>query len=135
MLILHFLGLTMGLGTSFAHAFLSPLVAKMAKEEGIKFRLQLMALSKMGYIGIALLILSGGYLITPHLSTLSDNPMLILKLILVLVLVVLLVLIGRGAKKALKGDAENNLRKIEPLGKLTLLVGIMIVVLAVFVFH
>jgi len=38
MLILHFVGLTMGLGTGFAHAFLGMATAKMSPEEVVKFR-------------------------------------------------------------------------------------------------
>lgn len=134
-LILHFIGLTMGLGTSFAHAFLDRIISKMDKEEAIKFRLQAMTLSRMGYIGIILLVVSGAYLILPYWSTLPSNPLLILKLVLVLVLVILILLIGRGAKEAFKGNAEKNLKKIEPMGKLTLLIGIVIVALAVFIFR
>src|SRR5690606_1410217 len=134
-LILHFIGLTMGLGTSFAHASLDRIISKMDKEEAIKFRLQAMTLSRMGYIGIALLIISGVYLILPYWSTLPSNPLLILKLVLVLILVILIMLIGRGAKEAFKGNAEKNLKKIEPMGKLTLLIGITIVALAVFIFR
>ena len=63
MLILHFIGLTMGLGTSFAHAFLGIATAKMSAEEIIKFRLHTMVLSKMGNIGIILLVISGLYLL------------------------------------------------------------------------
>lgn len=135
MLILHFIGLTMGLGTSFAHAFLSPSISKMEKTESIKFRLQVMALSRMGNIGLVLLVGSGAYLIVPFWPTLPDNPLLMLKLVLVLILAVLISLIGRGVRQAIKGDAETNLKKIEPLGKLTFLIGIAIVALAVSVFH
>ena len=135
MLILHFIGLTMGLGTSFAHAFLGQVVAKLDREEAVKFRLQAMVLSRMGYVGIALLIGSGAYLIIPYWSTLPANPYLILKLVLVAILAVLILLIGRGTRMARKGDAEHNLKKIEPMGKLTLLIGIAIVILAVFIFH
>ena len=60
---------------------------------------------------------------------------LIVKLILVFILAILILLIGRGTKKAYKGNAEGNLKKIEPLGKLTLIIGITIVILAVNIFH
>ncbi|WP_157373368.1 CopD family protein [Algoriphagus terrigena] len=135
MLILHFIGLTMGLGTSFAHGFLSQAVSKMEPAEAVKFRLHSMVLSRMGHIGLALLVVSGVYLIIPFWQTLPSNPLLMLKLALVFVLAVLIFLIGRGTRQAIQGDAERHLKKIEPLGKLTLLVGIAIVTLAVYVFH
>jgi len=102
MLILHFIGLVMGLGTSFAHAFLDQVTSKMGVDEATKFRLQVMVLSKMGHIGITLLLISGIYLIIPYWSTLPHHPWLIVKLVLVAILIVLIFLITRGVKKQIK---------------------------------
>jgi putative copper export protein len=135
MLIIHFIGLSMGLGTSFAHAFLNGLISKMEKEQATKFRLQLMVLSKMGYTGLVLLIISGSYLIMPFWPSLPSNPLLIIKLALVVLLACLLFLINRGYQKALISEPEKNLKKIEPFGKLTLLVSVAIVIIAVSIFH
>ena len=135
MLILHFIGLTMGLGTSFAHAFLGMATSKMSPEEATKFRLHSLVLSRMGHVGIGLLILSGLYLITPYWKILPSMPLLILKLILVIVLAVIITLISLSAKKAMKGDAEVQLKKMAQLGKMTLIIGLTIVVLAVYIFH
>jgi uncharacterized membrane protein len=135
MLILHFLGLTMGLGTGFAHAFLGAATSKMSPEEAIKFRLNSLVLSRMGHIGIGLLLISGFYMITPYWKVLSSFPLLIVKLSLVAVLIVLIALLGIATRKAKNGDAINQLKKMELLGKLTLLVGVAIVIVAVNVFH
>lgn len=135
MLILHFIGLTMGLGTSFAHAFLGIATSKMTTDEATKFRLHSLALSRMGHIGIALLIISGLYLFTPYWAILPSSPLLILKLILVLILVVLIILINLLSKKARKSDPETQLKKMEQLGKMTLMIGLIIVILAVYIFH
>ena len=135
MLILHFIGLTMGLGTSFAHAFLGIATSNMSNDESTKFRMHSLVLSRMGHIGMALLIISGLYLITPYWSILPSSPLLILKLILVLILVTLIVLISFSTKRANKGDAETELKKMEQFGKLTLIIGLTIVALAVYIFH
>jgi uncharacterized membrane protein len=135
MLIVHFLGLVMGLGTSFAHAFLGAATAKMNEEDATKFRLNAMGLSKMGHIGIFLLLVSGIYLIIPYWPSIGENPLLIIKLVLVAFLIVLITLISRGTQKAYQRNAEQQLKKIEPLGKLTLLVGLAILIVAVNVFH
>ena len=135
MLILHFIGVTMGLGTSFAHAFLGIATSKMSTDEATKFRLHSLVLSRMGHIGIALLIISGLYLITPFWAILPSSPLLILKLVLVVVLVVLITLINLSTKKAKKRDAEGQLKKMEQLGKMTLIFGLIIVILAVYIFH
>lgn len=135
MLILHFLGLAMGIGTSFAHAFLSVPASKMEKDDAVRFRMNVMVLSLMGHIGLGLLLISGIYLIIPYWPSLPEHPLLIAKLVLVLMLIILLSLISRGVKRAKQGNAEEHLKKIEPLGKLTLFISLAIVILAVFVFH
>jgi uncharacterized membrane protein len=89
----------------------------------------------MGHIGIGLLIVSGLYLITPYWSVLPSSPLLIVKLTLVIVLVILLILISSYAKKAKQGDAAGQLKKMEQLGKMTFVTGLVIVVLAVYIFH
>ena len=135
MLILHFIGLTMGLGTGLAHAFLGIITPKMSADEATKFRLHSLVLSKMGNIGITLLLISGIYLVIPYWDLLPSLPLLILKLILVIILVVLIVLINLFSKKAMKGDAERQLKKMERLGKMTLIIGLGIIILAVNIFH
>lgn len=135
MLILHFIGLAMGLGTSFAHMFLGIAASKMDAAEAGRFRLQTLVLGMMGHIGLGLLIVSGIVLMTPYWSLLPSSPLLIAKLVLVLVLGALVGMIGARGKKALRGDTETHLRAIAPLGKAALLTAIVIVVLAVYVFH
>ena len=135
MLVIHFTGLAMGLGTSLAHMFLGIASSKMEPEDAVKFRLQTFALAKMGHLGLFLLVLSGFYLMSPYWYMLSSTPLLIAKLILVLILGGLIGVLSSMAKKAKQGDAALYLKKMEPIGKTTLLIGITIVILAVLVFH
>lgn len=135
MLIFHFIGLAMGLGTGFGHAFLGAAAAKMQPEEATKFRLQTLVLSTMGNIGIVLLLISGFYLITPYWKFLADMPLLIAKLSLVFLLICIIFLINIYGSKAKKGNAEFYFKKMEVLGKMTLLLALAIVVLGVSVFH
>jgi len=125
----------MGLGTSFAFMFLGIAASKMEKTESEKFRLNSFAISRMGHIGLTLLIISGGYLMTPYWSSLSSSPLLIAKLVLVLLLAALIGIISSKAKKAKKGDAEIHFKKMEPLGKIAMITALTIVVLAVYAFH
>ena len=134
MLIIHFIGLAMGLGTSFGFMFLGIAASKMENEKARSFTINSLALSKMGYIGITLLIITGFYLITPYWSILADFPFLIVKLGLVLVLVVLIILLGTAAKKAKQGDFEGQIKKIQMLGRFSLLTAVTIVVMAVLTF-
>lgn len=135
MLIIHFLGIAMGLGTSFAFMFLGITSSKMEPEEAKKFQLNTLALARMGHIGLVLLLVSGGYLITPYLDSLMDRPLFIAKLVLFLVLGALIGIISSLGKKAKLGDADTHLAKIPTLGRIALLTGLAIVILAVYVFH
>jgi len=135
MLIVHFIGLAMGLGTSLAHLFLGIASSKLSLDEALKFRLHSMALSKMGHIGLVLLILSGGYLMTPYWESLHLMPFMIAKLILVVVLTGMILYIGKVSRLARSGEAEKQFKKIEPVGKLTLLTTLAIVIFAVLTFH
>ena len=134
MLIVHFLGLAMGVGTSFGFMFLGIAGSKMEKEEGKKFALNSFAMSTMGHIGLVMLIVSGLYLITPFWGSLASMPLLIAKLALVLTLTVAVSFATVYSKRAKKGDTESNLKKVAALGRVTLISGITIVVLAVLIF-
>ena len=130
-LIIHFIGLAMGLGTSFGYMFLGIASSKMEKGEAIKFLLNSFALSRMGQTGLALLVVSGIYLIIPYLENLADSPLLITKLILVIILGAIIGVMGSTAKKAKQGNAEIHLKKIKTMGRISLLTTLTIVVLAV----
>lgn len=135
MLIIHFIGLTMGLGTSFAHAFFGKALSKMDRTEAKKFEHQIKALSQMGLGGTLLLLISGIYLIIPFWGAILLLPLLIFKLVLFLILVILILLINIGAKKDLKNDTEENAKRIGIMGKLALLIGVAIIIVAVSIFH
>lgn len=135
MLIIHFIGIAMGLGTSFAFMFLGIAASKMEKEEAKKFQVNSFAISTMGHVGLVLLLVSGGYLMTPYWSSLTEMPLLMAKLTLYLVLGALIGIISSKAKKAKLDDTEKHLLAIKPLGQIAMLVGLTIVCLAVYIFH
>lgn len=134
MLVIHFLGLAMGVGTSFAFLFLGVAGSKLGQEERLKFALNTFSLGRMGHIGLTMLIISGFYLMTPFWGVLSSQPLLIAKLVLVLTLVVCISIITVATSRAKKGDL-SGLKRIVFLGRVALLTGICIVVLAVLVFR
>jgi uncharacterized membrane protein len=135
MLFLHFIGLTMGIGTSFSYMFLGMASSKMEAKEGLKFTLNTLALSKMGYIGLSLLVISGFYLITPFWSVLAASPFLIIKLSLVLLLFVWVGIIGNLAARAKKGNPEIYLKKIQLFSRLSLMTSLAIVIFAILTFR
>ena len=135
MLIVHFIGLTMALGTGFANLFLSIAASKLEPAERGKFMSNTMILMRMGHTGLGLLLLSGFYLITPFWKTLGEMPTLIAKLCCVGVLVILVSVITVIARKAQQQGNPAMLMKLKPFGMLNFFLGITIVVLAVLSFH
>jgi uncharacterized membrane protein len=135
MLIVHFIGIAMGVGTSLAFMFLGIASSKLSKEEATKITLHNFALSKMGQIGLVLLLVSGGYLMTPYWGSLGANALLVIKLTLFVVLGAVIGMVGAKAKKAKLGDTDKHLNSIKTLGSFAMLLGLTIIVLAVLVFH
>jgi uncharacterized membrane protein len=134
-LISHFIGLAMGLGTAFAHAFLGFAASKLSSEEASNLRNNSKILSRMGSIGLILLIVSGVYLLIPYWPAISFMPWLIVKLILVVILVILIALLHIISAKTTFQNAEIQIRKTEILGKISLICTLIIVVAAVLAFH
>ncbi|MCB0775613.1 MAG: hypothetical protein KDB99_04725 [Chitinophagaceae bacterium] len=135
MLIIHFIGLAMGLGTSIGFIFLGAAASKMEKADQQKFMVNSFALSNMGKTGLVLLVLSGGYLMTPYWSSLTSMPLLMIKLGLVLLLIVLIIILTSLMSKVKKGEAEKYAPKIPIVGRISLLTVLAIVILAVYNFH
>jgi hypothetical protein len=135
MLIIHFIGLAMALGTGFANLFLGMVASKLEPAERGSFMSKTLILGRMGQIGLGLLLLSGFYLATPYWQVLGEMPTLIIKLILVALLLILVSIILLIVSKAKKQGNPALLAKIKPLGILNFLLGITIVIFAVLTFH
>ena len=135
MLIIHFIGLAMGLGTSLGFLFLGMATSKMEKEEAQKFMINASVLSKMGNYGLVILIITGGYLMTPYWKALGNMPLLIVKLVLVLGLGAILGIMSSKIRKARKGDASTQIKSLPILSKIGLIITLAIVILAVLTFH
>ncbi len=138
LLIIHFLGLALGVGTSFAMLRLGIATKALAPAERAGFMKHAMSLSKNGSLGLLLLILSGlGLLFTRGVSTVfaSGGPAFHVKLTLVVLLSGLFgysqVLIKRIREKQDAAAAS----KMPKLGQVMLLVGVGIIVSAVLAFH
>jgi hypothetical protein len=134
-LIIHLIGLTMAVGTGFANLFLGVAASKLAPAERGSFMAKTMILVRMGQTGLALLILSGLYLIQPFMGAISNMPTLIAKLSLVALLIIMVIVISLLVRKAKKQNDPSILLKLRPLGILNFLIGITIMVLAVLTFH
>ena len=135
-LILHFIGLAMGVGTSFVMMVIGKIASKMVPEERMKFAMNILVLRRLGQTGLALLIVTGLYLMTPFWKALEHMPFMMAKLALVAILVIVVTMIDINSSKVVKGiDPGVNMKKNSKLGPLGLLLGLTIIIMAVLSFH
>lgn len=135
MLIVHVLGVALGVGTSFAFLFMGLSLKNKSKEDADRLLMNLLPLNLMGKIGLTLLIISGGYLMTPYWQIMTNMPYLLAKLGLVVVLTVCIGIMEVYTKKAKQNNGGVYLNKLSGMGRIVLPVGILIVILAVLTFH
>lgn len=133
MLILHFIGLAMGVGTGFAMMFLGIAASKMEQTEAQKFMQKTMVLSNMGKIGLVILIASGFGVMGDRWAAFTDNIYFWIKMGCVALLAILIGLMDVQMRKVRKGDAKA-MQRIGAMGRVTLPVGIIIVIMAVLTF-
>jgi uncharacterized membrane protein len=137
LLFLHFIGLALGVGTSFAIARLGAASADMPPEERKKFMLRAGILSKNGSAGLGLLILSGvGMFVLrgPKEMLAFGGGALHLKLTLVVILCGVFGYLQTVQKKVRQAEGGPLMAKLPKLGGIMLLLSIAIVAAAVAAF-
>jgi hypothetical protein len=135
MLILHFIGLAMGLGSGLAFLFLGIAWGKLEPAKQREQMLNAYPIARMGQYGLLLLVITGGYLMAPYWGALGQMPLLVAKLVLVLVLGAVVGINSSLARRARKGDTNVPLDRMPTLGRIAMLTTLAIVVLAVLVFQ
>jgi uncharacterized membrane protein len=138
LLIAHFVGLALALGTGFANFTLGVATSDMDPDSRTKFFLRAFTLSKNGSIGLALLIVTGVALMllngVPATFAMGGGAFHA-KLGLVLVLTGLLGRMQVLIKRAKLAQGGPAMAQIPQLGRLMLLVGLGVVISAVLAFH
>jgi uncharacterized membrane protein len=138
LLIVHFLGLALGVGTGFANLRLGLATKDMDPAERGKFFMTALALSKNGSLGLALLILSGlamMFLRGTQATFTQGGGALHAKLTLVLVMCGLLGYMQVLVKRVREAQGGPNLAKLPQVGRMMLIVSVLTVISAVLAFH
>lgn len=137
-LIIHFVGLALGVGTSFATLRLGLATKDLPPAERAQFFKYAMALGKNGSLGLALLIASGlCMLFTRGVTTVfgAGGAAFHVKLTLVLVLAGLLGFTQVLVKRVREKQDAQAMATLAKVGPVMLLTGLGIVVTAVLAFH
>ena len=134
LMVLHFLGLAMGLSTGFANMVMAGLVAKAPPAEKAILGRFPPAMSRIGVIGLALLWISGISIVMTRYGGFAILPRpFIVKLSAVVLLTLAVAYINILMPRAQRGDAAAMAR-IQTLGKLTGPLAIIAIVFAVITF-
>jgi len=135
MLIIHFISIAIFVGSGFAAFVVTKIANKKEDQLALEIKKAVLPLVYVLKLGITLLILSGGYLMTPYWSVLGVMPLLTTKLVLVVLSLILIIVGSIYVKKIKKSNDTSYLPKYDKLQNLILIMGIVIVVLATLTFH
>lgn len=133
----HFIGLALGVGTSFAMLTLGASTSDLSPEERSKFMLRASALRKNGSYGLALLILTGLAMFIlrgPREMLAFGGGALHLKLTLVVVLCGFFGYVQVLSKKVREAGGGPLMAKVRTLSMVMLLLSVAIVASAVAAF-
>ncbi|WP_075591621.1 hypothetical protein [Labilibacter marinus] len=134
MLIIHLLSVAIFIGAALSAFVLNKVANKLETSDKLKVNSALLTLNYLGKGGLTLLIITGGYLMTPYWAALGVMPLLVAKLSIVVVLLVVLVLLSIKAKKAKKEPSEKTFSSVSKINTLNLFLGVVVLILAVLVF-
>lgn len=140
LLILHFLGLAMGLGTGFAMMTLGIATSDMTPADRGAFMRRALLVARNGSVGLTLLLVSGiGLVMARGVSTVFEwgGPMFHAKLTLVVILCGVFGYMQVLQRKSVSADraiADPAAARLAVVSKVMLLLGVSIVVTAVLAF-
>lgn len=133
-LILHFLGLAMGLSVSIANAVLLGVIAKASPAERPVLARFPPAMSPVGKFGLALLWVTGLVMVYTRWNGIAGMPWFFhVKRTAVVALTALVVYISRLEVRVRRGDAAASVR-IQSVGKVAAACALIAVVFAVLTF-
>lgn len=134
LVVIHFLGLAMGMSSGFANMVMAGLVAKAAPNEKAILARFPPAMSKIGGIGLALLWGSGLSIVRTRYGTFEILPRaFIVKLIAVVLLTVTVIYIHFLQRRVQNGDA-SAMARIQLMGRLTGPLALIAIIFAVITF-
>lgn len=134
LLILHFIGLALGLSVSFSNIVMSGLIAKAAPTEKAILGRFPPVMSHVGSAGLVLLWVTGGTLLFTKWNGFTMPWQLHVKLTAVVLLTLTVGYIHRLQKLARNGDPSAP-AKIQTFGKMATLFALVAVIFAVLTFE
>jgi uncharacterized membrane protein len=138
LLMLHFVGLALGVGASFALFTLRRASAELESGERAKFMLRALSVAKNGSYGLLLLLLSGlgmFFMRGPGAVMAAGGPAFHAKLTLVVILFGVVGYSQALGKRAREAGGGPALAKLPAVSTAILLLGVAIIIAAVIAFQ
>lgn len=134
-LLVHFIGLIVGAGTAFAVFSISYLAPKFPAAARRDVLIQLFPLRYISYIGLILLIVSGGLLLMPMGMQVASQPGFIIKMVFVAVIAAASIFGIIQMRRARKSADTNAFKLLGYAGKVSVASSMAVVLCAVYTFH
>lgn len=135
MLILHFVGVALSLGTVFAFLIIRKTCSKITVSESEQLLRNAKKLVIFSHIGLGILFISGGYLMTPYWKVLTTMPLLPIKFTVYAIWLYTLILMSFHIRKSVRNYNTLCNPTIGFLSLVSLIFGLLAVCLAVIQFH
>ena len=132
LLVLHFLGLTMGMSVTFGNIVMKGLIDKAAPAEKAVLGRFPLAISKVGHAGLGLLLVTGITMAYTKWNGIAAMPWTFhVKLTAVALLVIVVIYISTLERRVRRGDtaAMARIQAVAPLASLCALVAIIFAVI------
>ena len=132
LLVLHFLGLTMGMSVTFGNIVMMGLIAKAAQAEKPVLGRFPPAISRVGQIGLLILWVTGGTMAYTKWDGIASLPWTFhVKLTAVVLLTIVVLYITALERRIARGDGAGmgQLQKVAPFASLFALVAIIFAVI------
>jgi hypothetical protein len=134
-LLLHMIGIAVGVGSAFSLFVIGIMAKSFDKSYKVEMLYKFFTLRYIAYIGLIVLIISGLFLTTPYIDEIPNMPYFITKLILAGMLLAISIYGTYQMVTAKNKTPQEVLKNLSYAGKIGFILGFLIIVTAVFAFH
>lgn len=131
MLIFHFLGLVISLGSMMTFLVMRRSCSKVSSTESDYLLHNVRRFLRMSHIGLGIMLITGGYLMTPYWSVLAQMPLLHIKFTIFFLWYGTLIALSIYTKKAFKSQIKLCDPRIGFLSLISVVFGVLAVIMAV----
>jgi len=135
MLILHFIGLALSMGSMIAFLVMRRSCSKVNSSESDYLLQNTKGVLKLSHIGLGIMFISGGALMTPYWSALAQMPLLHIKFTIFVLWYATLIALSIYMRKAQRSEMKLCNPRIGFLSYVSVLFGLIAISMAVLQFQ